>query len=200
MWGVASELQLIGFWSKYLMQKQVLLIFLQSKFCHKQWLVTKRKGEIFYSVTKISDVIFDVNSLIICFCSLSFPFEGQKEKNLIGRINSLLSLKKSNNDKYLAESFYNVNYGLSIITSKSSFKNFSNQNKHWWWYYKNCSIWHFNSCFVLKTTKTQVFVFITEIFLRFFLRNNWWSIIDVVERLCYCHVHIRYQVTYFVTE
>ena len=29
---------------------------------------------------------------------------------------------------------------------------------------KNSSFWHFNSLFVLKTTKTQVFVMITEIF------------------------------------
>ena len=35
-----------------------------------------------------------------------------------------------------AESFYNVNYGSSIIMSKSSSKNLSNQNKHLWWSYK----------------------------------------------------------------
>ena len=30
-----------------------------------------------------------------------------------------------------AESFYNVKNGSSIITSKSSSKNLSNENKHW---------------------------------------------------------------------
>ena len=88
-----------------------------------------------------------------------------------------------------AESFYNVNYGPSIITSKSLSKNLSNQNKHLWWYYKNSSFWHFNSRFVLKTTKTRVFVLITEIFWQNFWCNNWGSIIDVVERLLYCQFH-----------
>ena len=90
---------------------------------------------------------------------------------------------------WIAESFYNVKYGLSIITSKvcqiiSGMKTktleFSVK-----WYFKNSSFWHFNSCFVLKTTKTQVFVLITEIFWQTFWRNNWRSIIDVVERLCF---------------
>ena len=53
------------------------------------------------------------------------------------------------------------------------------------WYYKNNSFWHFNSRFVLKTTKTPVFVIITEIIWWIFWRNKWRSLIDVVERLCY---------------
>ena len=51
------------------------------------------------------------------------------------------------------------------------------------WYYKNSSFFHFNSRFVLKTTKTPVFVFINDIFWRIFRCSNWWFIIDVVERL-----------------
>ena len=43
--------------------------------------------------------------------------------------------------------------------------------------------WHFRSCFVLKTTKTQLFVFITEILWQTFWRNNWQSIFDVVKIL-----------------
>ena len=85
----------------------------------------------------------------------------------------------------LAESFFYVNYWSSIITSK----NLSNENINtlcFQWYYKNSSFWHFNSRFFLKTTKTPVFVFITEIFWRTFWRNNWQSIIGVVERLSYC--------------
>ena len=46
---------------------------------------------------------------------------------------------------------------------------------------KNSSFWHFNSRFVLKTTKTQVFVMITEIFWWTFWRNKWRSIFDVVK-------------------
>ena len=53
------------------------------------------------------------------------------------------------------------------------------------WYYKNSSFWHLNSRFVEKTTKAPVFVFITEIIWRTFWRNNWRSMIDVVERLGY---------------
>ena len=41
-------------------------------------------------------------------------------------INFLSKFKKVSK----AESFYNVNYGLSIITSKSLSENLSNQNKH----------------------------------------------------------------------
>ena len=52
----------------------------------------------------------------------------------------------------LAGVFYNVKNVSSFITSKNLSENLSNQNKHFW---------HFNSRFVLKTTKTQVFVMIT---------------------------------------
>ena len=43
--------------------------------------------------------------------------------------------------------------------------------------------WHFNSRFVLKTTKTLVFVFITEILWQTFWCNNWRSVLDVVKIL-----------------
>ena len=44
---------------------------------------------------------------------------------------------------------------------------------HLWWYYKNSSFWHFDSWFVLKTTKTKVFDVNTEIFWQTFWCNNW---------------------------
>ena len=50
--------------------------------------------------------------------------------------------------------------GLSFIMSKSLSKNLSNENKHTLCFPDNQ---HFESRFVLKTTKTPVFVFITEI-------------------------------------
>ena len=56
----------------------------------------------------------------------------------------------------MAESFYKVNYGSSIIMLKILSENLSNQNK-------KSSFCHFNSHFVLKTTKTQVFALIIEI-------------------------------------
>ena len=45
--------------------------------------------------------------------------------------------------------------------------------------------WHFHSHFVLKTTKTPVFVFVTEILWGNFLFNNWHSFFDFVKLLCY---------------
>ena len=46
--------------------------------------------------------------------------------------------------------------------------------------------WHFNSRLVLKTTKTPVFVFITEILWQTFWRNKWRSVFDVVKNLRLC--------------
>ena len=45
--------------------------------------------------------------------------------------------------------------------------------------------WHFNSHFVLKTTKTPVFVFITKILWQTFWRNKWRSVFDVVKESSY---------------
>ena len=45
--------------------------------------------------------------------------------------------------------------------------------------------WHFNSHFVLKTTKTAFFVFINEILRWNFWRHNWWTTFDVVKKLRY---------------
>ena len=94
------------------------------------------------------------------------------------------------------ESFYYVNYGSSIIKSKLrqiisviKIKHSVFSDK---WYYKNRSFWHFNSSFVLKTTKTLLFVLITEIIWQTFRPNNWRSIIDVVERLGYFDKRITY--------
>ena len=46
--------------------------------------------------------------------------------------------------------------------------------------------WNFSSRFVLKTTKTPVFAFTTEILWRTFLRNKWQSIFDVVKDFSFC--------------
>ena len=56
-----------------------------------------------------------------------------------------------NNTKTEVQYFYNIKNGSSIITSKSSSKNISNEEV----FPEN---WHFNSCFVLKTT-TPLFCF-----------------------------------------
>ena len=45
---------------------------------------------------------------------------------------------------------------------------------------ENC---HFNLPFVLKTAKTPVFVFITEILWRTFWHNKWQSIYDILKNL-----------------
>ena len=91
------------------------------------------------------------------------------------------SLRCLNTDT-IAGVFYNDKNGSSFITSKSSSKNLSNENKHTLLFPKN---WHFNSRFVLKTTKTPVFVFITEIRWQTFWRDKWRSVFDVVKRLLY---------------
>ena len=49
----------------------------------------------------------------------------QSDKNTLTK-----DASEDQNIKTIAESFYNVNYGSSIIMSKSRSKNHSNQNKH----------------------------------------------------------------------
>ena len=75
----------------------------------------------------------------------------------------------------LVKYFYNVKNGSSIITSKSSSKNFSNENKQW--------------CFCCLQGKTWIRVpilwkhfSITEILWQTFRHNIWRSIFDVVEK------------------
>ena len=57
----------------------------------------------------------------------------------------------------LAESCYNVK--SSNITSKIPLEILSNENKTKWCFQKNSLFWHFDSCFVLRTTETPVFIF-----------------------------------------
>ena len=56
------------------------------------------------------------------------------------------------------------------------------------WYYKYSSFWLSNSRFVLKTTKTPVFVFIAEILWRTFWSNNWRFIFWHLKILSYSHL------------
>ena len=49
------------------------------------------------------------------------------------------------------------------------------------WYFKTSSFWHFNS----RQQKHQCLCFQYWDYLTNFWRHNWWSIIDVVERLAY---------------
>ena len=58
-------------------------------------------------------------------------------------------------------------------------------------FFKNSSFWHFNSCFVSEENKnTSKHCFHYWDYLMNFWRNNWRSIFDVVERLCYFHLYI----------
>ena len=84
-------------------------------------------------------------------------------------------------NEFIVQYFYNVKSGPSIIRSKDSSKNLSNENKHTM-FPEN---WHFNSLFVLKTTKSQVFAMITKIFWRTFWRNKWTSVFGVVKDSSY---------------
>ena len=79
----------------------------------------------------------------------------------------------------IAQYFYNVKNGWSIILSKSSSKNLSNENKQW--------------CFCCLQDKTWIKMpilwkhfSITEILWRTFWRNIWRSVFDVVKILLYC--------------
>ena len=68
----------------------------------------------------------------------------------------------------IAGVFYNVKNGLSFVTSKSWSKDISNeitQNM----FPEN---WHFNSSFVLKTTKTTVFFSLLRLFDKLFYIIN----------------------------
>ena len=90
-------------------------------------------------------VISEVKMSLICFC---------------------LSVKFVLTNK--AESFYNVNFGLSTIMPKSTSKNFSNQNKHLWWYYKNSSFWHFNLVLSWAHQKHQRLLSLLRLFNKLF--------------------------------
>ena len=83
----------------------------------------------------------------------------------------------------LAESFYNVKNGSSIITSKSSPKNLSNENKHTLCFQRIGILIHILSWRQQKHQCTAVFVFITEILWQTFWRNNWWSVFDIAKIL-----------------
>ena len=60
--------------------------------------------------------------------------------------------------------FYYVKYGSSIITSKIPSKILSNENMKTGVSRNIVCLWHLSSRFVLKTTETPFFIFITEIF------------------------------------
>ena len=82
--------------------------------------------------------------MVFNFCGLKFEKCTVVDNDMVMRMKlkfcNLFSLSGSchvltrNNRK--AGVFYNVKTGSSFITSKSSSENLSNQNKHFWWYYK----------------------------------------------------------------
>ena len=75
----------------------------------------------------------------------------------------LWSIRFNNNNRvFLIRQLWTINYYVkSWLNNLSKEMVFSDK-----WYFKNISFWHFNSYFVLKTEKLQVFVMITE--------NFWW--------------------------
>ena len=77
-----------------------------------------------------------------------------------------------------AEVFYSIKKWWSFITSKSLSKNLSNGEV----FPEN---WHFDSCFVLKTAKTPLFVFIPEILWLTFWCNIWQFVFELVKILRY---------------
>ena len=86
----------------------------------------------------------------------------------------------------LAESFYYVKYGLWIITSKILSKILSNEKKK--------GVSRKIVCFGIlihvlswRQQKCQYLCFNCWDFFTSFWRNNWQSLFDVVERLCYSY-------------
>ena len=92
--------------------------------------------------------------------SMSLPFERRNIKVQMLFFHEKKIWTDNDISEIIAESFYNVKYGLSIIMSKVLSKIISNENiKTCIYFQKNSLFWHFNSHFVLKTTETPVFMF-----------------------------------------
>ena len=87
---------------------------------------------------KMTNRFTQITNLIHCFF-----FKNLKFAQFWGLNNRYYHLSLTQDSKLdaLVESFYYV---------KNLSNNLSNENK---WYYRNSSFWHFNSGFVLKTTK-----------------------------------------------
>ena len=79
----------------------------------------------------------------------------------------------------IAESFYNVKNGSSIITSKSSSKNLSNENKHWFFGCLQDKLW------IKMSILWKYRVFLFSLLTFFDEHSNWWYVFDVVKRLRY---------------
>ena len=131
-------------------------------------------------------MLLDMPSTIFCFVWLIRKFKRKLEKSSwIVRISIGPNKQTAFWNKSLAESFYKISYGSSIITSKKLSKNFSNQNKHFCFCCLQDKTWIQMPKRTIFVISSQVFLLITEIFWPTFWRNNWWSIIEVVEKLCY---------------
>ena len=87
-------------------------------------------------------------------------------------------MKQIHLDESKAQYFYKVKNGSSNNLSKSSSKNLSNGEV----FPEN---WHFNSCFVLKTTKTPLLAFISEIL---------WKLFDIVSDYLFFTKKLRFTV------
>ena len=92
----------------------------------------------------------------------------------------------------------------SKSTSKNSSENLSNQNKLFWWYWKTSSFWHFNSSFVLKTAKSEVFVcrpicllyywdFLTNFLTCFLMTTIWRPLFDAIQNSIFRHLKNIFQ-------
>ena len=85
----------------------------------------------------------------------------------------------------LAETFYYVEYGSSIITSKIPSKILSNENKKTGVSRKIVCFGVLIHVLSWRQQKRQCLCFHYWYLLTNIWRNNWWSIFDIVERLCY---------------
>ena len=108
----------------------------------------------------------------------------------------LTIVKRQNNWGFgfviLAESLYYVKYGSSIITSKILSKILSNENKKTGVSRKYVVCFGtFNSHLSWRQQEHQCLCFLYWDFFINFWSNNWRSIFDIVERLCYSYSLFR---------
>ena len=89
----------------------------------------------------------------------------------------------------LAETFYYVEYGSSIITSKIPSKILSNENKKTGVSRKIVCFGVLIHVLSWRQQKRQCLCFHYWYLLTNIWRNNWWSIFDIVERLCYWQLY-----------
>ena len=86
----------------------------------------------------------------------------------------------NNSRVFLLCQLWIVNYYI-----KNTSNNLSNENKYWWFFCLQDKMWIKMPKWTIFVMSSDVFVLITENFWRIFWRDNWRSLIGVVENFRY---------------